>query len=161
MIASGKAAEGLELLQRGLAAIRATGAVAGTPRLLTELGNAHARLGRPGDGLGYLAEAAGIVEETEERCAEADLNRVRGDLLVAAGDLSAAERNYHQALVVAQRQSAKLFEIRSATSLARLWRDHGKRAEARDLLAPVYAWFTEGFDAPDLVEAKALIDQLG
>ena len=85
---------------------------------------------------------------------------MRGDLLNATGDQVAAEHSYHQALAIARRQSAKLFELRAATSLARLWRDQGKRAEARDLLAPVYNWFTEGFDTPVLQDAKALLDQL-
>ncbi len=83
-----------------------------------------------------------------------------GDLLNAAGDRSAAERHYRQAIAVAERQSAKLFQLRASTSLARLWRDQGKRAEARDLLRPIYNWFTEGFDAPDLKDAKALLDEL-
>jgi predicted ATPase len=85
---------------------------------------------------------------------------VPGDLLNAAGDQSGAERHYRQAIAVAERQSAKLFQLRASASLARLWRDQGKRAEARDLLGPIYRWFTEGFDAPDLKEAKTLLDEL-
>jgi predicted ATPase len=81
-------------------------------------------------------------------------------LLYATGDRSAAEESYHQALAVAKRQSAKLRELLSATSLARLWRDQGKGTEARELLAPVYGWFTEGFDTPVLQDAKALLDEL-
>jgi predicted ATPase len=84
----------------------------------------------------------------------------KGDLFNATGDQTAAEQSYHQALAVAARQSAKVFELHTATSLARLWRDQGKRTEARDLLAPVYGWFTEGFDTPVLQEAKALLDEL-
>ena len=83
-----------------------------------------------------------------------------GDLLNATGDRSGAEQHYRQAIAVAERQSAKLFELRASISLARLWRDQGKRAEARDLLAPIYGWFTEGFDAPDLKEAKSLLNEL-
>jgi predicted ATPase len=97
---------------------------------------------------------------TDEREHEAELNRLHGDLLLATGDESAADRAYHQALVVAKRQSAKFWELRAATSLARLWRDQGKRTEARDLLAPIYGWFSEGFDTPVLQDAKALVDQL-
>ena len=81
--------------------------------------------------------------------------RLRGNLLVSTGDPGAAEQCYHQALAIARQQSTKLFELRAATSLARLWRDQGKRNEARDLLAPVYGWFTG-----DLKEAKALLDEL-
>jgi predicted ATPase len=85
---------------------------------------------------------------------------LRADLLIASGDRTGAEQNYRQALAVATRQSTKVFELRAATSLARLWRDQGKRAEAHDLLASVYNWFTEGFDTPVLKEAKALLDEL-
>ena len=81
-------------------------------------------------------------------------------MLNTTGDRVAAEQSYHQALAVARRQSAKLFELGASTSLARLWRDQGKRTEARDLLAPIYGWFTEGFDTPDLKEAKALLEEL-
>jgi predicted ATPase len=124
------------------------------------LAEAYAKLGQPIEGLNYLAEAAQIIETTEERVGEAELHRLRGDLLNAMGDRAATERDYHQALEFAKRQSAKLWELRAATSLARLWRDQGKRTEARDLLAPVYRWFTEGFDAPVLKQAKALLDEL-
>jgi predicted ATPase len=92
---------------------------------------------------------------------EVDVFRVRGDLLSATGDRAAAEESYHRALAVARSQTAKSLELRAATSLARLWRDQGKRTEARDALAPVYGWFTEGFNTPVLQDAKALLDQLG
>ena len=85
---------------------------------------------------------------------------MRGELLSATGDPDAAEANYLQALAIAKRQSAKFWELRAATTLARLWRDQGKRQQARDLLAPVYGWFTEGFETLDLKEAKTLLEQL-
>jgi class 3 adenylate cyclase/predicted ATPase len=160
LTALGQAQEGLLLLTQALAAMRATGSVFATPLVLILLAEADAVLGQPVEGLNCLSEAAQIIETTEERYHEAELHRLRGDLLNATGDPSAAERNYHQALAVARRQSAKLFELRASTSLARLWRDQGKRTEARDLLAPIYGWFTEGFDTPDLKEAKALLDEL-
>ncbi len=160
LTALGQAREGLALLVQGLVAIRATGTITNAPLVLMWLAEAHAMLGQPVAGWDCLAEAEQIIEATEERLAGAELHRLRGDLLNAAGDRSAAEPNYRQALVVAERQSAKLLEMRAAISLARLWREQEKRAEARDLLAPVYAWFTEGFDAPDLVEAKALLRDL-
>jgi class 3 adenylate cyclase/tetratricopeptide (TPR) repeat protein len=158
--ALGQVREGLTLLTQGLAAVRATGCVAQTAYVLMRLAEAYATLGQPVEGLNYLAEAAQIIETTEERMGEAELHRLRGDLLNATGDRAAAEQSYHQALAVAERQSAKLFELRAATSLARLWRDKGKRTEARDLLAPIYGWFTEGFDTPVLQDAKALLDEL-
>ena len=137
------------------------GHVIGTARLLASLARAHASLGHPDEARNYLAEVARIIETTDERIHEAEvLYRVPGDLLNAAGDWSGAERHYCQAIAVAERQSAKLFQLRASTSLARLWRDQGKHAEAYSLLAPIYNWFTEGFDAPDLKDAKALLDEL-
>jgi len=160
LTALGQAPEGLTFITEGLSTLRATGAVLLMPWILTKLAETHRQLGRPGEGLNRLAEAAQIIEATDEQREEAELHRVRGDLLNATGDQAAAEQSYHQSLAVAQRQSAKLFELRAATSLARLWRDQGKRIEARALLAPVYGWFTEGLDTPVLQDAKALLDQL-
>jgi predicted ATPase len=160
LTALGQAQEGLSLIMGGMAGIRTTGAVTGTPNLLMMLAGAYARLGKPVDGLNCLSEAAQIIETTDERYSEAELHRLRGDLLNATGDQSAAERSYHQALAVAKQQSAKLFELRASISLARLWRNQDRRGEARNLLAPIYGWFTEGFDAPDLNEAKALLEEL-
>ena len=88
------------------------------------------------------------------------MHRVGGTLLLSINEHTAAENSYHQAIKLAQSQNAKLWELRAATSLARLWRDQGKRAQARDLLAPVYNWFTEGFDTPVLQDAKALLEEL-
>jgi class 3 adenylate cyclase/tetratricopeptide (TPR) repeat protein len=160
LTALGQAQGGLTLITKGLSMVRATGAVLGTPSILTKLAEAHRRLGQSGEGLNCLAEAAQIIEATDERRDEAELHRVRGDLLNATGDQATVEQRYHQALAVARRQSAKLFELRAATSLARLWRDQSRRAEARDLLAPIYGWFTEGLDTPVLREANALLEQL-
>jgi class 3 adenylate cyclase/tetratricopeptide (TPR) repeat protein len=156
----GQAQEGVELLTRGLTAVSATGAVANTPQQYMWLAEAHAMLGQLVEGLNCLAEAAQIIETTGERHNEAEMHRLRGNLLYAAGDRSAAEESYHQALAVAKRQSAKLWELLGAASLARLWRDQGKRTEARDLLAPVYGWFTEGFDTSVLQDGKRLLQEL-
>jgi predicted ATPase len=117
-------------------------------------------VGQPSDGLNGVAEAAQIIETTDERCHEAELHRLRGDLLNATGDPSAAERSYHQALAVAKLQTAKLLELQASLSLARLWCKQNRHGEARDLLAPIYRWFTEGFDAHDLKEAKLLLEEL-
>ena len=157
----GQAGEGLALLMQGLGELRATGGVTNTPLLFTWLAGAYALLGQTVEERNYIAEAARFVEATGERVSEAELlHRVQGDLLIAAGDQSGAEQKYRQAIAVAERQSAKLFQLRASTSLARLWRNQGKRREARDLLAPVYNWFTEGYDAPDLRDAKALLNEL-
>jgi predicted ATPase len=139
---------------------RATGCVLCTAFALTLLAGACGRLGKTTEGLSYLTEAEQLIETTNDAFHEAELHRVRGDLLNANGDVAGAERSYQHAIVVAKRQSAKTFELRASTSVARLWRDQGKREEARELLAPVYGWFTEGFDTLDLKEAKALLDEL-
>jgi tetratricopeptide (TPR) repeat protein len=161
LIARGQLPEGLALLTRGLAELRASGGVNNTTIVLTWLAEAYALLGQPVEEQTCLAEASRIIEATDERVNEAELlYRVPGDLLNGTGDRSGAEQRYRQAIAVAERQGAKLFQLRASASLARLWRDQGKHAEARDLLAPIYEWFTEGFDAPDLKEAKALLDEL-
>jgi tetratricopeptide (TPR) repeat protein len=160
LTALGQAQEGLALLTRGLPMLRATGAITSTPLALMLFADTYAKLGQPVEGLDCVAEATQIVATTDERYIEAELYRLRGDLLNDTGDRAAAEQNYHQALAVAKRQSAKVFELRATTSLARLWRDHGKRTEARELLAPIYGWFTEGLDTPVLQEAKVLLEQL-
>ena len=101
------------------------------------------------------------MARTEVRLFEAELRRIEGELRLLAGAPEAeAEACFAEALAVARRQEARSFELRAATSLARLWRDQGRRAEAHDLLAPVHGWFTEGFDTPDLRDAKALLDEL-
>jgi predicted ATPase len=107
-----------------------------------------------------LAEALAVTEHTGERCWEAEQYRLQGELLQARADAWQAERCFRQALEIARHQQARSLELRAAMSLSRLWRQQGKRAEARDLLAPIYGWFTEGFDTADLQEAKALLDAL-
>jgi tetratricopeptide (TPR) repeat protein len=156
----GNAKEGLTVLTKGLSDRRATGAQISTPQALMLLGEAYAMNGQPVEGLNWLAEATRFIETTQEGRDEAELCRLRGDLLNATGDRAAAEQGYHEALMVAKRQRAKLSELRAATSLAHLWCDQGKRTAARDLLAAVYGWFTEGFDTPVLKEAKAVLEQL-
>jgi class 3 adenylate cyclase/predicted ATPase len=157
---SGQAAEGLALLEAAVAAYRTTGSVTWMPFYLTLLAEAADMAKQRDEPLGHLAEAERLMAETEERWAEAELHRVRGELLRAGHDPAAAERSFFQAIGTAQQQSAKFWELRATTSLARLWRERGKRDAACDLLAPIYGWFTEGFDTPVLKEAKALLDEL-
>jgi tetratricopeptide (TPR) repeat protein len=159
LITLGRAQEGVALVTQGLAELRAIGSAFCTSARLIGLAEGYTSLGQLAEQQNCLDEAEKFVESTEERIIEAELHRVRGDLLIR-GDHAAAEQRYHQAIAIAERQSAKLFQLRASTSLARLWRDQGRRAEAHDLLAPIYGWFTEGFDAPDLKEAKALLDEL-
>jgi len=119
-------------------------------------------MGQPEVGLAALSEALALVETTGERYYEAELHRLKGALLLqhAAPEVSHAETCFQQALDIACRQEAKSLELRAAMSLARLWRQQGKRPEGRELLAPIYGWFTEGFDTADLQEAKALLEAL-
>jgi predicted ATPase len=119
----GEPEEGYALVARGLSMHRATGSVLTTAFALTLLAEACNRLGRTTEGLSYLTEAEQIIETTNDAFAEAELHRVRGDLLNANGDVAGAELSYQQAIAIAKRQSAKMFELRAATSLARLWRD--------------------------------------
>jgi predicted ATPase len=160
LISQGQAAEGFALLSQGLAAVRATGAVVATPLLLIWQADAHGILGRPSEGLQCLAEAARIIETTGERCTETELHRLHGDLLNATGDRCGAERHYRLAIAVAERQSAKLLQLRASVGLARLWGNQGQQAEARELIVPIFDWFTEGFDTPDLKDARAMIKDL-
>jgi predicted ATPase len=156
----GQTTEGIALLRAGLAAFRATGAVTHVPFFLTLLAGAEGMAKQQDEALEHLAEAERLMAETEERWAAAELHRVRGELLHASHDPAAAERSFSRAIGIAQQQSAKFWELRAATSLAQLWREQGKRDAAGDLLTPIYAWFTEGFDTPILKEAKALLDEL-
>jgi predicted ATPase len=156
----GRETEGIAQTTEGLAAFRSTGTVAWLPYWLIRLAEAYGKAQRPLAGLEHLTEAIRIIERTEEREFETELYRVRGKLLLAMEDAGQAEESFCTALEIARRQSAKLSEFRAATSLARLWRDQGKRAEAHKLLASVYGWFTEGFDTPVLQEARALLDEL-
>jgi class 3 adenylate cyclase/predicted ATPase len=160
-VQDGGAAEGISLLRNGSIAYRATGAELWMPYYTAFLARACEIAGQIEEALTQLDDALQIVERTGERWFAAELNRHKGRLLLRQGNSEAAEGLYRKALSIAQEQEAKLWELRAAGSLARLWRDQGRRTEARDLLAPVYGWFTEGFDTPDLKEAKALLEELG
>jgi tetratricopeptide (TPR) repeat protein len=149
-------------MREGLAAKRATGAEIKVPYYLGLIADAQRRAGQREEALELLADALERVERTGERWFEAELHRLRGEAVLAIGVDHATEADglFRRALSVAQEQGAKLWELRASIGLARLWRDQGKHAEARDLLVPVYGWFSEGFDTPDLQEAKALLDDL-
>jgi predicted ATPase len=164
MAHQGQGTAGVAAVQRGLAEWKSSGAEWMRPYFLGLLGEAWARSGDIQRGLCALDEALAAVQRTGERWPEAELHRLRGQFLIAlpdGGRPDEASAALQRAIQIAQRQSAKAWELRAATSLARLWSGQGKHAEARALLAPVCAWFTEGFDTPDLVDAKALLDTLG
>jgi DNA-binding winged helix-turn-helix (wHTH) protein/predicted ATPase/class 3 adenylate cyclase len=153
--------DGLSLLRAGSSAYCATGATAWMPLYIALLAGACEIAGQIEEGAARLKQALQLVERTGERWFAAELDRQGGRLLLRQGHPEAAEELYRKALRIAGEQEAKLWELRAAVSLARLRRGQGCRAEARDLLAPVYGWFTEGFATPDLKEAKALLEELG
>jgi predicted ATPase len=123
---------------------------------------AHTDLGELDDAWRCVVEATSTIDATKERWFEAEANRIAGEIAMmsSAPDAAKAEAHFERALAVALKQQAKSLELRAAMSMARLWRGQGKRDEARYLLAPVYGWFTEGFDTRDLKEARALLDEL-
>ena len=159
-VKNGDVAEGLLLLRSGSAAYRATGAELWMPYHIALLARACEITGQIEEAMTLSDDALQVVERTGERWLEAELNRHKGQLLLRRGHSEAAEQLYRKALSIAQEQEAKLWKLRAATSLARLWGGQGRSAEASDLLAAVYGWFTEGFDTADLKEAKALLDEL-
>jgi predicted ATPase/class 3 adenylate cyclase len=159
-VRNGDVTAGISLLRSGSTACRATGTEMFAPHHLALLAEACEIAGQIEESLTLLDDALQIVERTGERWFAAELNRHKGRLLLQQGHTEAAEELYRKALRIAEEQGARLWELRAAMSLARLRRDQGRHTEARDLLAPVYGWFTEGFDTSDLKEAKALLDEL-
>ena len=133
------------------------------PALLASLAETYGQQGHPAEGLTALADALAFVHRTGARWDEAELYRLKGELLLrqSSENQTASASCFHQAIAIAQNQQAKSLELRAAMSLARLWQQQGKPAEAHKLLAPIYGWFTEGFDTPDLQEAKSLLTEEG
>jgi len=159
-VQQGDVEEGISLLRSGSAAYRATGAELYAPYHIALLAAACGVAGQVEEALRLLDDALQMVQRTGENWFAAELNRRKGQLLLRQGNAEAAAELYRKALNIAREQEAKLWELRAAVSLARLLRDHSRRSEARDLLAPVNGWFTEGFDTPDLKDAKALLEAL-
>jgi class 3 adenylate cyclase/predicted ATPase len=160
LTAQGQHEKGIAEMRQGLATMRTIGRR--QVEYLARLGEAYGRSGQAEEGLRLLAEALTLIDTIGERWYEAELHRIKGALLLqqAVPDTPQAEARFRQALNVARRQEAKSLELRAAMSLSRLWQQQEKRQEAYDLLAPVYGWFTEGFDTADLQEAQALLDAL-
>ncbi|MGH8059930.1 MAG: hypothetical protein ACREOH_22280, partial [Candidatus Entotheonellia bacterium] len=154
--------EGITQIHQGLAAYQATGATLYRPYYLALLAEASAQVGQTAEGLEALAEALATLPQSGVRWWEAELYRLKGELLLqhAGAQPEEAEACFHQALAVARRQQAKSLELRAVMSLSRLWQRQGKREEARQLLEEIYGWFTEGFDTPDLQEARAVLETL-
>jgi class 3 adenylate cyclase/predicted ATPase len=162
MALTGKAPDAVQTITSGLTAMRATGTTMWMPLWLSYLTRANAEIGQFDDVRRGIGEAIVAVEAAKERWCEAEVNRIAGEiaLLSPKPDLAKAEACFERALAVAREQEAKSWELRAAMSMARLWRDQGRRQQARDILAPVYGWFTEGFGALDLKRAKAMLDEL-
>jgi predicted ATPase len=163
MAAQGDTAAGLAQIWQGLDALRGMGAQGFRPYFLALKAEVLGMLGQLEAGVAVLRDAFAVVELTRERFYEAELHRLHGTLLLlqAGGDHASAVTCFQRALAVARSQQAKALELRAATSLSRLWQQHGKRDEARQLLGEIYGWFTEGFATVDLQEAKALLEAFG
>jgi class 3 adenylate cyclase/predicted ATPase len=160
---TGKASDAVQMIISGLTAYRSTGTTVFTPWHLSILAKAYAELGQFDAAWRCIGEATSLIGTSKESWSEAEMHRIAGEIALKspARDAAKAQSYFERALAVARQQQAKSWELRAAMSMARLWRDQGKRDEARDLLAPVHGWFTEGFDTLDLKEAKALLDELG
>jgi predicted ATPase len=158
----GHGEEGIAQIRQALAAWRTMGAGLAVSHWLTLLAEAYGSAGQAEEGLHLLAEALVHMDTTGERHYASEVYWLKGELLLrqAIPDEAQAETCWHQALDIARHQQTRALELRAAVSLARLWQHQGKRHEAHDLLTPVYHWFTEGFETPDLQEAKALLDEL-
>jgi predicted ATPase len=158
----GKASDAVQTITSGILVFRSTGSAVSVPFTLSYLARAYSEVGQIDDAWRCIGEAMAMTETSKERWSEAEVHRVGGEIVLMSpeADTAKAEAYFERALAVARKQQAKSWELRAAMSIARLWRDQGKRDEARDLLAPVYGWFTEGFDTLDLKEAKALLDEL-
>jgi len=159
---TGNAKDAVQTITSGLAAYRSTGAALWLPFYLSYLTKSYAALGQFDDASRSVDEAKTVIERTKETWFEADVHRIAGEiaLLSPKPDAAKAEAYFERALAVARQQQAKSWELRAAMSMARLWRSQGKAQQARELLAPVYGWFTEGFDTIDLREGKALLEEL-
>jgi class 3 adenylate cyclase/tetratricopeptide (TPR) repeat protein len=159
---TGKASDAVQAIASGMASLPSAGASLYEPLHLSFLTLAYAELGRPDDARRCIDEAIDKAERSKEKWYEAELHRIAGEVELKSPepDAARAEGCFDRALAVARRQQAKSRELRAAISMARLWRDQGKAQQARELLAPIYGWFTEGFDTLDLKEAKALLEEL-
>jgi predicted ATPase len=159
---SGKASEAIQMITSGITTYRSTGSRVYLPFFLSHLSRAHAELGQFDDAWRCIGEAMIAVETTKERWYEAEINRIKGEIALKLPQLGSSQAGayFERALTVARAQQAKSWELRAAMSMARLWHDQGMREKARALLAPVYGWFTEGFDTLDLKQAKVLLDVL-
>jgi tetratricopeptide (TPR) repeat protein len=159
---TGNASDAVRAITSGITSLRSTGATLYEPWHLWHLAIAYAELGQADDARRCIDDAIETVARSKEKWCEAELHRIAGEIALKslAPDTEKAEKHFDRALSVARQQQARSWELRAAMSMARLWRDQGKPQQARELLAPVFGWFTEGFETLDLKEAKALLDEL-
>jgi tetratricopeptide (TPR) repeat protein len=160
LVEQGQVDEGMALMRQSIADFQAMGITGRQAYSLATLATAYWKMGQTEEGLTLLAEALVLVEESEGRWCEAQIHRVKGELLSTQGDAAEAEASFCKAIEVARRQQAKSLELQAVTGLCRLWGKQGKREEARRMLEEIYGWFTEGFDTRDLREARALLEEL-
>ena len=157
---TGKASDAARLATAGIALYQSTRSTAWMPWYLSNLARAYADLGQFEDAWRCMTEATTAIEAVKQSWWEAEVHNTAGEIALKAADAAKAQAHFERALSIAREKQTKSFELRAAMSLARLWRDQGKARQARELLAPVYGWFTEGFDTLDLKEAKALLEEL-
>jgi predicted ATPase len=159
---TGKAWEAVQMINAGIEEYRSTGSTVGLPWQLCNLAIAYAVNNQFDKAWPCIDEAIVAIKTTKETIFEAEINRVAGEIALMSpnSNVAQAEAYFDHALTIARQQQAKSWELRAAMSFARFWRDQGKVLQARELLAPVYGWFTEGFDTRDLKEAKALLKEL-
>ena len=157
-----KASDAVHMITTGINEWRSTGSTQFLPFALSFLATAHAKLGQLEDAWHSIGEALAAIQTTKENWHEPEVNRIAGEVALKSPQLNGAtaEGYFERALAVARQQQAKSWELRAAMSMARLWRDQGKRQQAHELLAPIYGWFTQGFNTRDLIEAKALLGEL-
>src|SRR5262249_44707963 len=159
---TGKASDAVHMITSGVTTFRSTGSTVFTPFYLTYLARAHAELGKFDDAWRCIGEAMTAVQTTRESWCEAEIHRIAGEITLMSPepDAARAEAYFKRALAIGRAQQAMSLELRAAISMARLWRDQRKRRQAYDLVAPLYGWFTEGFDTHDLRRAQALLEEL-
>jgi predicted ATPase len=162
LAATGQALQAVEVITSAITSFRSTGATIWMPSYLSYLARAYAELGRFEDAWRCIDDAKAVIENSKEKWFASEVNRIAGEIALTSPERNEpdAEAYFEHALAVAREQQARSWELRAAMSMARLWRDQGNRQQARDLLAPVYGRFTEGFNTRDLREAKTLLDQV-